>query len=300
MKKILLLLLCLMSFSQMAQAQISVFACEPEWGALVTELGGDKVDVFTATTAQQDPHHIQARPSLIARIRKTDLVVCTGAELEIGWLPVLIKRGSNPDVQIGKPGYFEAARFVSMLDVPQNLDRSEGDIHPQGNPHIHTNPHNILAIAKALGKRLTEIDPENQTYYQSRLDDFVNRWQAAIQNWENKASALKGTSIVVQHNSWPYLSQWLGLNVVAALEAKPGIPPSTADLSKILEQLKEKPAQMLIYAAYQDNQSSKWLTRHTDIKLVALPYTVGGSENASDLFKLFDQTIEKLLKGAQQ
>lgn len=299
MRKLMLILIAMLGFANMAYADIKVFACEPEWGALVTELGGEFVDVFTATTAQQNPHHVQARPSLIAKIRRSDLLVCTGADLEVGWLPVLLQRGSNPKIQPGKSGYFEATRFVKMLGAPQRLDRASGDVHPEGNPHIHTDPRNILTVAKALGERLAQVDPEHQLQYQQRLEDFSSRWLAAMQRWENQAESLRGVPIVVHHNGWHYLNHWLGLDNIASLEPKPGIPPSTADLSALLSRLREQPAKMVIHAAYQDNQADQWLAKHTQIKVVALPFTVGGTPAAKDLFSLFDETISQLLKGAQ-
>lgn len=297
MHKLILALAALICISQTAYADLNVFACEPEWAALASELGGSRLDVFSATSAQQDPHHIQARPSLIARIRRADLVVCTGAELEIGWLPVLLQRGSNARVQAGQPGFFEAARYVKMLDVPQRLDRAEGDVHPQGNPHIQTDPRNILLVANALGARLAQLDPEHQAEYQQRLADFSARWQAAIERWESQAASLRNTPVVIHHNGWPYLVRWLGLNVVASLEPKPGIPPSTADLSALLQQLRKQPASMVIHAAYQDDQPDQWLAGHTRIKAVKLPFTVGGTPAATDLFSLFDDTIARLLEG---
>lgn len=299
MHKLILALAALICISQTAYADLNVFACEPEWAALASELGGSRLDVFSATSAQQDPHHIQARPSLIARIRRADLVVCTGAELEIGWLPVLLQRGSNARVQAGQPGFFEAARYVKMLDVPQRLDRAEGDVHPQGNPHIQTDPRNILLVANALGARLAQLDPEHQAEYQQRLADFSARWQAAIERWESQAASLRNTPVVIHHNGWPYLVRWLGLNVVASLEPKPGIPPSTADLSALLQQLRKQPASMVIHAAYQDDLPDQWLAGHTDVKAVKLPFTVGGTPAATDLFSLFDDTIARLLEGSK-
>lgn len=299
MRKLMFIVAAVLCVAETARADVNVFACEPEWAALVTELGGDRVNVFTATTAQQDPHHIQARPSLIAKIRRSDLLVCTGAELEIGWLPVLLQRGANAKVQPGQPGYFEATRYVKMLGVPQRLDRAEGDVHPQGNPHIQTDPRNILLVAKALGARLAEIDPDHQADYKQRLADFVSRWQAAMQGWETRAEPLRGVPIVIHHNGWPYLIRWLGLNTVASLEPKPGIPPSTADLSALLKQLREHPAKMVIHAAYQDDQPDQWLAQHAGVHAIALPFTVGGTSGATDLFTLFDDTIDRLLKGVE-
>jgi zinc/manganese transport system substrate-binding protein len=154
--------------SQAAHAALNVFACEPEWGALVQELGGDKVTVFTATNALQDVHHIEAKPSLVAQLRKADLLVCTGSELEIGWLPVLLRQAGNVSVLAGKPGNFEAAHYVRMLEIPSRLDRVDGDVHPGGNPHIQTDPRNIAKVSDALAQRLAEVDATNAAFYQTR------------------------------------------------------------------------------------------------------------------------------------
>ena len=243
----------------------------------------------------QDPHHIQARPSLIARMRKADLVICTGAGLEAGWLPLLLRRASNPRVQPGQPGYLEAASAVSLLDRPQRLDRAEGDIHDQGNPHIQMNPHNLTAVAKVLAQRLSAIDPDNAEQYQKKLDDFLARWRFAIGRWEQTAASLKGMTVVVQHRSWVYLNQWLGLERVATIEPKPGVPPGSGDLARLVTQLERQSADVIVYAAYQGDRGATWLSERTGIVKVELPFTVGGSEAAQDLFGLFDDTLHRLL-----
>jgi len=281
-----------------ASAAMRVFSCEPEWTSLVTELAGDHAEVFTATTAQQDPHYIQARPSLIAQMRRADLVVCTGAELEVGWLPVLMARGGNPGVKPGTDGYFEAADYVPMLGVPQRLDRAEGDIHARGNPHIQLDPHNIGRIAPALGERLAKLDPDNAADYRTRLDDFNRRWQSALQRWGTLAEPLRGMPIVVHHESWTYLNHWLGLNQIGTLEPKPGVPPSSSHLAELLETLKSTPARAVIRAPFEEARASEWLSKQAGLVMLELPYTVGGNAQAMDLFGLFDSSIA-LLQGAQ-
>jgi zinc/manganese transport system substrate-binding protein len=282
-----------------APAALRIFSCEPEWTSLVTELAGDHADVFTATTAQQDPHYIQARPSLIAQMRRADLVVCTGAELEIGWLPVLMARGGNPRVKPGTDGYFEAAAFVPMLEVPQRLDRAEGDVHAKGNPHIQLDPRNIARIAPVLSERLAKLDPANAGDYRKRLEDFNQRWQSALQRWDTEAGSLKGMPIVVHHKSWAYLNQWLGLKEIGTLEPKPGVPPSSSHLAELLETLKATPAKAVIRAPYQDPRASEWLSKQVPgLVMIEMPFTVGGNAQATDLFGLFDSSIA-LLKGAQ-
>jgi zinc/manganese transport system substrate-binding protein len=296
MKRFLVVLPMLFGLATVpAQAELNVFACEPEWAALAQELGGEKVSVFTATTARQDPHRIEARPSLIARLRQADLLVCTGAELEAGWLPVLLRQAGNARVQPGRAGYFEAAQHVRMLEIPARLDRAEGDVHAAGNPHIQTDPRNIGAVAVALARRLAEIDPAGADHYQTRQHDFSQRWGGAIKRWEQLAAPLRGVRIVVQHKGFPYLENWLGLRQVAALEPKPGLEPTSGYLVEVLEKLKREPAQMILRAAYHDGRASEWLAERAKIPAVVVPFTVGGSDQAGDLFGLFDDTVQRLL-----
>jgi zinc/manganese transport system substrate-binding protein len=284
-----------------AHAALNVFACEPEWGALAKELGGDLVNVSVATNALQDPHQIQAKPSLIARARGADLVVCTGAELEVGWLPVLLQQSGNGKVQPGQPGNFAAADFVQKLDVPTRLDRAEGDVHAAGNPHIQTDPRNIAKVAAALGARLQQIDGAHASEYAKRQADFAQRWQQAIARWTAQAAPLKGAPVVSQHKGYVYLYDWLGLKEVAVLEPKPGIEPTASHLQQVLATLKATPARMIIYSAYQDPRAAEWLSTNAGIPAVKVPFTVGGSDRAKDLFGLFDDTVARLLAaGAKQ
>ncbi|HEV8692244.1 MAG TPA: zinc ABC transporter substrate-binding protein, partial [Ideonella sp.] len=261
-----------------AQAALRVFACEPEWGALVQELGGNLVDVTVATSALQDPHQIQAKPSLIARTRNADLLVCTGAELEIGWLPVLLQQAGNAKVQPGQPGNFAAADQVRKLEVPTQLDRSQGDVHAAGNPHIQTDPRNIALVATALGERLRQVDPSHAADYAKRQADFTQRWQQAMARWATQAAPLKGAPVVSQHKGFVYLYDWLGLKEVAVLEPKPGVEPSAAHLQTVLTTLKATPARMVIHGAYQDSRPSDWLSKNAGIPAVKLAFTVGGTE----------------------
>jgi zinc/manganese transport system substrate-binding protein len=282
-----------------ALATLSVFATVPEWRALVEELGGDKVKVYVATNALQDPHHVEAKPSLIARARSADLVVATGAELEIGWLPLVTQQAGNPAIQPGKPGYFEATAFVPLLGKPVRLDRAEGDVHPQGDPHIQTDPRNILRVAGPLSARLAELEPGNATYYKERYAAFAERFGAAIAVWERQAAPLKGAPVVVQHKAFTYLIAWLGLKEIAALEPKPGVEPTTAHLSEVLVTLQRQPAKMVLRAAYQSDRASQWIAERAKINAVTLPFTVGGTDGAKDLYGLYDDTVQRLLKGAQ-
>jgi zinc/manganese transport system substrate-binding protein len=281
-----------------AQAALRVLACEPEWGALARELGGALVDVSVATNALQDPHQIQAKPSLIARARGADLVVCTGAELEIGWLPLLLQQSGNARVQPGQPGNFAAADFVRKLKVPARVDRSQGDVHAAGNPHIQTDPRNIALVATTLDQRLQQVDPANAAEYARRGADFGRRWREALARWEARGAPLKGVAVVSQHDAFVYLYDWLGLKEIAVLEPKPGVEPTVSHLQEVQTALKTTPAKMVVYAAYQDAKPADWLGQNAGIAAVKLPFTVGGAEGATDLFGLFDDTVARLLAAA--
>lgn len=293
----LLTILWLAAASLPAGAALQVFATVPEWAALVREIGGDKVSVFTATTALQDPHRIEARPSLLAQARRAQLVVATGAELEAGWLPLVVRDSGNAAIQPGRPGYFEAARYVTLLDVPAVLDRTHGDVHAAGNPHIQLDPRNLFHIGEALAARLGELDPPNAKAYEAGYRAFAGRWQIAVARWEKEAAPLRGVPVLAHHDSFVYLAHWLGFKVSGTLEPKPGIEPTSGQLSGLVARQQNAPAKMVLRTAYQSDGPSQWIAGKTGIPAVMLPFTVGGTPEAGDLTGLFDDTIRRLLKG---
>ena len=292
MKKFFLLIL--LAAALPVRAELRVFACEPEWAALVMELGGDKVNAWSATHALQDPHRIEARPSLIARARNAQLVVCTGAELEAGWLPSVLRESGSAGVQPGRPGHFEAAALVARLEIPLKLDRAEGDVHASGNPHIHLDPHNLLAVAAPLAKRMGELDAANAAHYAERHRAFAEKLRAAIARWEKEAAPLRGMRVVAQHRSFSYLFRWLGLVEAGTLEPKPGIEPGSAHLAQLVTQAKARQAKLIVRTPFDSPRPGEWLAERTGMPLATLPFTVGGSERAQDLFGLFDDTLAKL------
>jgi zinc/manganese transport system substrate-binding protein len=292
----LLAAVALVAFALPACAALNIFATVPEWGALANELGGDDVKVYVATGAMQDSHHIEAKPSLIARARNADLVVATGAELEIGWLPLVLQQAGNPKLRAGQPGYFEAASYVALQDKPARLDRGEGDVHAAGDPHIQTDPRNIARVATALAQRLAELDPPRADAYRERYKAFDDKWRAAIARWEREAAPLRGVPILVQHKAFTYLIAWIGLKEVASLEPKPGVDPTVAYLSEVLQTVQRQPVKMVIRAAYQSDRASQWIAERAKIPAVVLPFTVGGDAEAKDLVSLFDDTLARLLK----
>lgn len=286
----------LMAFSPPSMAALNIFATVPEWGSLAQAIGGAHIQVFTATTALQDPHRIEAKPSLIARARRADLVIATGADLEIGWLPMVLQESNNGRIQAGMSGYFAAADFVRKLDVPnKRVDRADGDVHAHGNPHIHLNPHNVLKVADALQQRMSQLDPTSAADYQRGYQVFADRWKQATIEWEKRAAKLKGVPVLVQHKSFSYLVNWLNLQEVGTLEPKPGIEPTPGQLSEIVARQKNAPARMILRPIYQYDATARWVSDRTSIPVVSLAFTVGGTPAANDLFGLFDDTLSRLI-----
>jgi zinc/manganese transport system substrate-binding protein len=292
----ILVFLSLMLLSVSARAELAVVTCESEWAALAAEIGGENVSAESATTPFQDVHYIQARPSLIAKVRRADLVICTGADLEVGWLPQLLRQAGNGDVQPGQPGFLAASEYVELLEKPASVDRAQGDIHPYGNPHIQLDPRNILLVAEALSARLQSLDAPNADFYRTRYENFAMRWRTALDKWTGQIAAVNGMQVVVHHRAWVYLSAWAGLQEVGALEAKPGLPPSAAHLAQLLQLVNTKNVRLIIRSAYKDEKASEWLSERTEIPHVVLPHTVGSVPGTDDLFAVFDVIVARLLE----
>lgn len=294
-----MLMLCALGFSASpaAHASLNILACEPEWKALAEELGGDRVRAESATHARQDPHHVEARPSLIIKARDADMVFCTGAELEVGWLPLLLEKSGNRRVQVGDPGHFMAASQVERIEVPQTVDRSQGDVHADGNPHVHLDPRRLLTIAEAFSARLQAVDAEHADYYRQRLSEFSADWTEAMADWETRAESLRGKRAVVYHKNWSYLLDWLQIDTVGDLEPKPGIPPTSGHLAELLQITRAQGADFVLIANYQNTRGARWLADNSDIAMLELPFTVGGNDEADDLQSLYDSILDRLLSG---
>lgn len=278
--------------------QINIFACEPEYAALAKELAPN-AEIYSATTAMQDPHQVQARPSLIARMRQADLAVCAGADLEIGWLPMLQMKSANPKVRSTDQGLFFAADQVETLDQLESVDRKMGDVHALGNPHVHFDPYRMLDVAKALTAKLIQINPQSKLEYEKALTNFSERWEAAIVKWEAKAKPLAGSRVIAYHSNYRYLFQWLEIEQVADLEPKPGIPPSSSHLASLLTIADEESILAIIISSYQSDRGANWLAERSGLPVLVLPMTVGGNEQSTDLFTLYDSVINILLSAKQ-
>jgi zinc/manganese transport system substrate-binding protein len=286
-------ILGLSSANGRADEVLNIFACEPEWAALAHEIGGERVKTFSATHAAQDPHHIRARPSLLSKIRRADVVFCSGAGLEVGWLPILLERAPRK-VQLGTNGYFMAANHVPVIEKPVLIDRSLGDLHPEGNPHVHLTPENILILAKKFKERLLILDPSGTSYYVSRLQSFTSSWSSDTAKWLEIIKPWKNKPVVVHHKFWSYFLNWCGLRVVGTLESKPGISPSVKHLEALMNQVGITKPIAILRTTYDDNGPSDWLSSRTNIPVIELPSTVDRSVKQGSLKAYFDELLSRL------
>ncbi|MFL1485855.1 metal ABC transporter substrate-binding protein [Marinobacter sp. LN3S78] len=276
-----------------AQASLNVFACEPEWGDLARSLMPD-ADITVATTAWQDPHYVEARPSLIAAVHRADLVVCTGASLEVGWLPTLLQKSANRQVQEGGPGLFYAAEQVPLHQPHDHVDRSMGDVHPEGDPHVHLNPDAVPVIAEALANHMGQLAPDSTSDIQRRYLSWRVDWNLHRDQWRQAAQRLEGFELVVQHTSFNYLLRWLGVKPVVDLEPKPGLPPSASHLSRVLGHDRLEQADGILVATYQDDRPARWLSEQTGLPVLVLPATVTDGAPTKTLPDLIDHLIRQL------
>ncbi|TKB51628.1 zinc ABC transporter substrate-binding protein [Ferrimonas sediminicola] len=277
---------------------MTIFTCEPEYAALARELAPE-ANVSSATTALQDPHHVQARPSLIAKLRRADLAICAGADLEVGWLPMLQMKANNRKVRDGQPGMLYAAQHLEALGRLERVDRSMGDVHAGGNPHFHFSPSRIQTMAEVIAAKLVELDPDNEPQYRANLTEFSQRWSQATTRWRTQAAPLKGKRVIAYHTSFQYLFDWLGMEQAGDLEPKPGLPPTTGHLAQLLKLTETTPIMAVIYTGYQDGRGAQWLGQRAGLPVVQLPFGPG-VEGAADLFQLYDTNIALLLAAMEE
>lgn len=294
MKKFILFLI-LATFVTTKVFALNVFTCEPEWKSLTEEITKDKADVYSATNATQDVHYIQAKPSLIAKIRQADMVVCSGADLEIGWLPLILRKAGSAKVQEGGANLIYASNYVATIEKPTRIDRADGDVHPNGNPHLHLNPYNMLKVGKVIADKLSEIDSSNADFYAQNYNDFAAKMREKIKIWENQAKGLKGANVITNHKNMSYLFDWLKIKTIGTLEPKPGIPATSKHLSELKSLTEQNKVAFIAYAPFENPKPADWLSKESGLKAIVLPYTIGGNKQVNDLFDLYQNSIDTML-----
>jgi len=278
-----------------AAAKLKIMAATMDLASLAQEVGGDKVEVESIARGYQDPHFVDAKPSFLLKLKRADLLIVVGLELEIGWLPPLINQSTNPKIQVAAPGYLDASRFARILEIPTGqVTRAEGDVHPLGNPHYWLDPENGLRIAKGIADKLSEMRPEDAAYFAQRYADFEQRLKQADQRWLAEMKAYEGRKIVTYHRSWPNFAEHFHLNVVGYVEPRPGIPPSPQHTVELIQQMKRENVKVIVVEPYFDLKTPNSIARETGGQVLVLPPSVGGEKEITDYFKLFDYDISKL------
>src|SRR6266853_1763967 len=278
-----------------ADSKLRIMTATTDLAALAQEIGGEKVDVESVARGYQDPHFVEAKPSFLLKLRHADLLIVVGLELEIGWLPPLITQSTNPKIQVGAPGYFDASRFARILEMPTGaVTRAEGDVHPQGNPHYWLDPDNGLRVAKGIQTKLSEMRPNDASYFGQRYEAFEQRLKQSDQQWQAQMKPYAGRKVVTYHRSWPNFAEHFGLNVVGYVEPRPGIPPSPQHTVELIGQMKRDAVKLILVEPYFDLKTPNSIARETGAKVVVLMPSVGGEKEITDYFKLFDYDIAKL------
>ncbi|MBI2487069.1 MAG: zinc ABC transporter substrate-binding protein [Deltaproteobacteria bacterium] len=276
-----------------AFAKVKIVSSVPNFGDIAEEIGGDKVEVKSLSKGYQDPHFVDAKPSLILSLNRADLLLYTGLELELGWLPPLITGARNSKILTGNIGNLDCSTLIpNILEMPTTkVDRSMGDIHPGGNPHYMLDPRNGIPIAKGIADRLKEIDPENASFYDERLGDFVRRLNEKIKEWDEKLVPYKETEIVTYHKSWVYFSDWAGFEEVGYVEPKPGIPPSPSYVAELIRKLQKDKIRLIIAESYYPQKVPALIAEKTGASFLVLPSSVGVREGINTYFDLFDAIV---------
>ena len=278
-----------------AAGKVQIMTATSDLAALAQEVGGDKVEAESVARGYQDPHFVDAKPSFLLKLKRADLLIIVGLELEIGWLPPLITQSTNPKIQVGGPGYFDASRFAKILEIPSGqVTRAEGDVHPLGNPHYWLDPENGLRIAKGIADKLSEMRPGDATYFAQRYSDFEKRLKDADQKWLAQMATYKDRKIVTYHRSWPNFAEHFHLNVVGYVEPRPGIPPSPQHTVELIQQMKRDNVKVIVVEPYFDLKTPNSIARETGGQVLVLPPSVGGEKEIKDYFSLFDYDITKL------
>jgi len=294
MRKTAILLIALFPFATPAFAKVKVVATLQWIGSVANEIGKDQVEVATLVKPNQDPHLVEARPSMILAARKADILMYTGLDLEIGYLPVLIESSRNPGIQPGRPGNFDGSHFVTVLEKHVSVDRSMGDVHPLGNPHYHYSPRNILAVAEGMAGALSTLDPSHADAYKANLSAFREKVRTKQREW--RALPVKGRRFIAYHKLFEYLADDFGFTIAAYVEPKPGIPPSAGYIERLIGTIRESRPDGILTTPLYGRKEVDFLARKTGVRGVILPHDVGATPGAKDWFSFMDQTLSALVK----
>jgi ABC-type Zn uptake system ZnuABC Zn-binding protein ZnuA len=296
-----LVLLAIVGTAARAQSKLTVVTTTEDLAAIAREVGGDRISVEAIARGYQDPHFVEAKPSFILKLQKADLLLLVGRELERGWLPPLVQQSRNRKVQVGSSGYLDVSLKARILDIPQGqITRAMGDVHPLGNPHYWLDPENGRVIARAIASKLSELQPNDRTYFEQRFTDFSNRLTEAQTRWQGQLAPYKGLKVVTYHRSYTNFADRFGLDVIGYVEPRPGIPPTPQHTLDLINEMKRQNVKLVLVEPYFDLKTPNSIGRQTGAEVIVLPPSVGGVKEITDYFKLFDYDVNLIVSAIKK
>ncbi len=284
-----------------AYAKLNVVATTPDLGSIVREIGGDRVEVTSLAKGTEDPHFVDAKPSFIRILNQADALIEGGADLEVGWLPPLILNARNSKIQLGQPGRIVAAEVIRLLEIPTGpIDRSLGDVHPFGNPHLTLDPLNGKLIAGRVKERLCMLSTPDCPVFTANAKQFEEKIDSRLALWQKQMAPLRGTKVVTYHKSYSYLAERFGLQVVNTIEPKPGIPPSASHVRDLVAQMKAEGVALILLEPNRERKTPAFLSQETGARVVLIPSMVGGAKEAGDYLALFEHIVKTMLEAMKE
>jgi zinc/manganese transport system substrate-binding protein len=287
-------LLCLQTGLVFAQ-QIRVVATFPDLADITRQIGKELVSVDSLATGVEDPHGVPMKPSFVPRLNRADVLVLTGLDDEHSWLPALLEVAANPKILIGRPGYIDCSVGVPVLEAPTIVDRSEGDMHPKGNPHFMLDPVNAKIAARNIAVGLSRNFPQHQQVFDKNLKAYVAELDNWIARWEKMATPLRGIKYVEYHPQWIYFADRFGMKRVGSVELKPGIEPTPNHIVELVQTIKQEKPQLLLYGA-QNPRLPQQISAETGIKVLRLYSNAGAQPETDSYIKWIDYTVRTLVQ----
>ena len=294
MKQFLYILTFILLFQLAHSEQLNVVTTYAYIADIVNKIGGERVQVIPLARGDYNPHVIIPKPSFIAKLRRADLLIINGAQLEIGWLPPILKQANNAEIQPGEKGFLDLSTRVHLIDIPTSVSRDQGDVHPEGNPHFYLDPENIRIIAKAIAEKLSEIDPDNAAMYGSNNAEFTRTWEQKMKEWEEKMQSMKGIKVIEYHKVYDYLLHSFGYVIAGTIEPLPGIPPTTKHIGEVEKLIGREKIKFILQDVYNPQDASQYLSHKLGIKMIILPHDVGAVKEADGIIALFDEIVRRI------
>ncbi len=280
--------------SSLAFAKLNVDTTYSTFGAIAQEIGGDKIKVTVLGSSKYDPHFIVPKPSLLAKLRRADLLIINGGGLELGWLPPLLRGANNRNIQNGAKGFLDLSHVIPMIDVPSSVSRAFGDIHAQGNPHFSSDPHFVLLMAKAITQKLKQLDIDNMQYYQDNYTSFEKKWNIYLKNFDQKMAQCPTKKVVEYHELFNYFLRRYNITLYGDLEPLPGIAPSSKHTLELIHIMNKNGVKTIMQDVYHEKKTAKFIASKTGARIASIPHDVGSVEGSDTLTSFYD-TIERNL-----